>query len=350
MTSIKVVLTLLAALSCFNLSEGQVFGEAQREATQEDRDAHFRSQVEIKTLEVWHPEDDRYLVPFDRGLIESPPDELRHVGSGTLLNNRWILSAAHLFIGRAQTSYTQNQQTVTLFLKSRVFLVRAYLGNLQTNSQRNRLDIERVILHHDYKVRPAYADIALLRIKRNHNIPPAWPANLPVQPERPNMRCKMSGWGQTDGNPADPTKLRDSAVLRWADTRTVPHSFRVFAPDESDMFYAGINEPDQLRAALGRGDSGGGLLCQRKGQTYLYGVATGMVEIDSSGRKIPIRQHGRRDLPVLYTSVYQNLQWITDQMDETRIRYRRIYTDPELLAEALTEMTRSLTDEEMRSA
>jgi len=113
------------------------------------------------------------------------------------------------------------------------------------------------------------------------------------------------------------------------------------------MFYAGINEPDQLRAALGRGDSGGGLLCQRKGQTYLYGVATGMVEIDSSGRKIPIRQHGRRDLPVLYTSVYQNLQWITDQMDETRIRYRRIYTDPELLATALTEMTRSLREDEI---
>ena len=64
MISIKVVLTLLAALSCFNLSEGQIYGEAQRVATELDRQEHFMSQVIVENHEKWYPEDPYFNDPF----------------------------------------------------------------------------------------------------------------------------------------------------------------------------------------------------------------------------------------------------------------------------------------------
>ena len=58
----KVLLTLLAAH--FSLSEGQVLGPGQREATEQERQDHFKSQVYVEVKETWQPENAKFRAFF----------------------------------------------------------------------------------------------------------------------------------------------------------------------------------------------------------------------------------------------------------------------------------------------
>ena len=57
------------------------------------------------------------------------------------------------------------------------------------------------------------------------------------------------------------------------------------------------------------------MLCQRYKKTYVFGVLKGAVK-KSKNEEYPLEQLGTADLPSLYTSVYQNLDWINKWMME----------------------------------
>jgi len=321
MISIKVLLTLLAVHSCLNLCRGQILGPASKDATEEERIQHFKSQVLVETLNRWEPTDAR--LKYYMNLIEFPPRQFKFQGSGTILTSRWVLTAAHMFPILTQPAFFNNQQQ-TVQIKSTIEQVRVVVGQLtKQHVAANTRDVERVILHRNYILHNDKGDIALLQLSDDLNFQPVRnfflfsqpqlfdKTNLPEEFESEGLGCKMSGWGMTDAG-------RESDTLRWANTTVVQHTQttwnKINNPD-TDLFPVGITnqQRNNQRAAIGPGDSGSGLLCQRGEKTYVFGVAQGSVKTVND-EDYPLEQLGTADLPTLYTSVAQNLQWINKWM------------------------------------
>ena len=321
MISIKFVMTLLAAI---NLSEGQIVGEGSKEVTNEEHD-YFKSQVLVETLESWLPEDERLRTEYYMKSINFPQDDFAPVGSGTILNNKWILTAAHLFHGNMEaTIYKSNK----INLVSTVRRVRIVFGKLAKQPQNNVREVERVIKHHNYDDENVKdkGDIALLQLRNLFNFVPYSPdllqprfapADLPIVHEKVGMDCRMSGWGRQSGN-------EHSNTLRWAKTRIVEHTdpARALYYKNTDLFAVGTPKNNELnrnylRAAIANGDSGGGLLCQHEAGTYVFGVAAGSLK-NKDGKDYPLHLHGTVGYPSLYTSVHYNLKWINEQMKANR--------------------------------
>ena len=324
MISIKVLLTLLAVHSCFNLSRGQITGPGSKDATEEERRAFFKSQVSVETLRRWEPTDDWLKHPYYMNLIELPPRQFKFQGSGTILTSRWVLTAAHLFPTFEKPAAVKNQQQ-TVKIRSTVQRVRVVVGQLAKEpAEGNTREVERVVLHGNFVLQQSKGDIALLQLSADLNFQPVRrllqpklfdKTNLPVEFESLGLGCKMSGWGWRDEG-------RESETLRWANTTVVRHTqttWNRINNHDTDLFPVGITnqQPVNQRAAPGPGDSGGGLLCQRGAKTYVFGVAHGAVK-KSKNEDYPLEQLGTADLPTLYTSVYQNLDWIN--------KWMRIYT------------------------
>ena len=315
-------MTLLAAHSCFNLSEGQILGEGSKDATEEERRAHFRSQVVVETLSRWQPTARNYM-----GRIQLPRPEFKFQGSGTILTPRWVLTAAHLF--KTQTKWApSNYRGQTVEIKSTVQEVRVVVEQLEKqHAEGYTRVVERVIKHRDYLRVPNKGDIALLHLRAdlNNNFEAAVPPNVP---EFSGLKCKMSGWGRKND------QAEESATLRWANATVVPHTPIIqkrISNHDTDLFFVGMKpqlpkrkkkkktdnqQPKDQRAAIGQGDSGGGLLCQHKENTYLFGVARGTV-IKDKMTDYPLYRLGKADLPTLFTSVHTNLDWIR--------KWRRFY-------------------------
>ena len=201
--------------------------------------------------------------------------------------------------------------------------MRVVVGQLAKEpAEGNTREVERVVLHGNFVLQQSKGDIALLQLSADLNFQPVRrllqpklfdKTNLPVEFESLGLGCKMSGWGRTDAG-------RKSQALRWANTTVVQHTRitrSIIINPVSDLFTVGMNnlQPDNHRASIGRADSGGGLLCQRGAKTYVFGVANGVVK-KSKNEEYPLEQLGTADLPSLYTSVYQNLDWINKWMME----------------------------------
>jgi len=317
MISIKVLLTLLAVHSCFKLSRGQIVGPASKDATEEERTQHFKSQVLVETFDRWEPTDD-VLRSFPRNIIEDmielPPSRFKFRGSGTILSSRWVLTAAHNFKTLYELAAFKGRQQHKKLIRSATEQVRVVAGQLAKQPAGNTHRVVRVILNGDYfRHQQTKGDIALLQLSADLNFRAQLfdKMNLPPYPEFPGMECKMSGWGMTDAG-------RESQTLRWANTKIVGHTqttWNKINNPNTDLFAVGINnqQPINQRAATGPGDSGSGLLCQRYEETYVFGVAMGSVRTVNN-EDYPLEQLGTADLPTLYTSVHKNLPWIKKWM------------------------------------
>ena len=171
MISIKVLLTLLAVHSCLNLCRGQILGPASKDATEEERIQHFKSQVLVETLNRWEPTDAR--LKYYMNLIEFPPRQFKFQGSGTILTSRWVLSVAHIFPSYEKPAALKNQQQTVPGI-STVEQVRVVVGQLaKEHEEGNTRDVERVILHENYFSKQGIGDIALLQLSADLNFQPA---------------------------------------------------------------------------------------------------------------------------------------------------------------------------------
>lgn len=342
MIFIKVLLALLAA----HLIKGQVLGQGHREATEQERRDHFKSQVMVQVRKNWRPTTgmQQYMAMIN---IPAEAYQFHFEGSGTILNDRWILTAAHLFNSETLQTVVDISNDINhgpvyipVRIRSRVEAVRVLPGKLaKLANSPDTVNVERVLLHPDFKRVKSRGDIALLQlgvdlIFQQGNLPNQQPVmfasiDLPPHREMIGLECKVSGWGQTEADNGL-GQYQETVNLRWGETRIVPRpqNYLLWAQVDvanTDLFYVGMTtqQRQQARVSIGKGDSGGGLLCVGNDRnTYVFGVAMGSLS-DENNKMHPSDELGMANLPSLYTSVYEHMQWVNDHIQNYRNRPRR---------------------------
>ncbi|XP_066304145.1 trypsin-like isoform X2 [Branchiostoma lanceolatum] len=189
-----------------------------------------------------------------------------HYCGGTLISDRWIVSAAHCFFGR------------------NLALFEAVLGehSIQTEeSYEQRIELAEVIFHDDYDPKTKRNDIALLRLaepaRLNQRVSPAC---LPEEDVNvgSGSTCVVTGWGDTE----EPETQYDvyqlmSDVLLEAEVPIVSywscrHRLPGYDVDRTSQVCAGYTEGGVDTC---QGDSGGPLMCEsRDGHWFLYGITS----------------------------------------------------------------------------
>ncbi|XP_078375353.1 trypsin-like isoform X2 [Oculina patagonica] len=178
---------------------------------------------------------------------------------GSILNEYWIVTAAHCFgPGTIPSNYT-----VTVGEHD----VRVVEGNEQV------IPIDRIILHPNWNRPTADYDIALIKLKNpikfNSNVRPVC---LPTTDFATGTDCYISGWGRTvEGGSA-------AEILQQAQVPLVSRDTCQKAYDD----LVGVTITERMRCAgpaagkIGpcQADSGGPLVCPKNNKWYLMGITS----------------------------------------------------------------------------
>ena len=213
---------------------------------------------------------------------------------GTIIDDRWILTAAHCCEGMAEhTLYIGNhhydivEETEQVMIADTV-VIHPQRANIKEN-------------HHNF-------DACLLRTPRSIGIgtaPGVAAACLPTESPKHGEACWVAGWGKTEtGDYSD--ELKSVGVNIFSDEYCTANHVIIF-----DEFY--IN-PDEICAGLPdsgdidhladggkdacQGDSGGPLVCDRDGVLTLTGIVSWGDGCAEKGR------------PGMYGDVFEYNDWI----------------------------------------
>ncbi|XP_037084951.1 trypsin-1-like [Pollicipes pollicipes] len=192
--------------------------------------------------------------PWQAGLVS--PGGTRTYCGGTVINNRYVLTAAHC------TSGDSASQVQVLLREHRIG---ASDGEL-------RFSVSRIIQHPNYRSpsRSGY-DFSLLRLTQTINFASlnnrVAPACLPSSGAFVNVDAVVSGWGTTSSGGSQATALREVTVR----TQSNNQCRQAYSTINDSMLCAGVSGGGKDSC---QGDSGGPLVTPVGGRYNLIGVVS----------------------------------------------------------------------------
>ncbi|KAF7998295.1 hypothetical protein HCN44_009693 [Aphidius gifuensis] len=213
---------------------------------------------------------------------------------GALINNKWILSAAHCFYR------TQNEYWV-----ARIGATRR--GSFPSPHEQI-ITLDYVALHPDYIDNGFINDVALLRLEKSVVFSDyVRPICLPDAEPKSGTKCTVTGWGQLfEVGRIFPDTLQEVELpLISTEECTRKTLFLPLYRITAGMLCAGLK--DGGRDAC-MGDSGGPLVCRGPDNRYtLHGITSNGYGCARPGR------------PGVYTKVHHYISWIDKTMLDTDV-------------------------------
>ncbi|XP_030380037.1 transmembrane protease serine 9 [Scaptodrosophila lebanonensis] len=220
-----------------------------------------------------------------------------HFCGGTIIHERWILTAGHCICNGLQKIMKAGQIQGVVGLHS----IREYLNDIDVDRQALRVDFKNIVPHPNYACNNVKHDIALLELASPISFTPhIQPSCVSSEKGPRNLEheyATVSGWGWTQENQAEGERadvLRKATVKIW-DNEACERSYHALGKSNtiSDSQLCAGYENGRIDSCWA--DSGGPLMSK---EHHLLGVVSTGIGCARPG------------LPGIYTRVSKYVQWI----------------------------------------
>ncbi|EDW70369.2 uncharacterized protein Dvir_GJ11575 [Drosophila virilis] len=244
---------------------------------------------------------ERHEMPFMVSLMRRGG----HFCGGTIIHERWILTAGHCICNGLQKFMKPAQIQGVVGLHS----IREYLNGVGNGPDALRVDFRSIVPHPQYDCNNVQHDIALLEVVQPMGFTAyIQPSCLSSREEQQSLVPEygtVSGWGWTNENQAEGERadvLRKATVKIW-NNKACEHSYRALGKSNSitDTQMCAGYENGQIDSCWA--DSGGPLMSK---EHYLLGVVSTGIGCARPG------------LPGIYTRVSKYVTWMENVIGKRR--------------------------------